>query len=89
MATLTIRNLDEDLKARLCLRATLHGHSMEEEVRNILRTALSWDAAPVAGAVLINAIRARMAPFGDIELQLPSRTQMPDPPHFSDAGFDR
>jgi len=41
MATLTIRNLDDDLKTRLRVRAALHGQSMEEEVRGILRLALT------------------------------------------------
>ena len=40
MATLTIRNVDEDLKATLRIRAAMHGHSMEEELRSILRQAL-------------------------------------------------
>ncbi|MGC9236754.1 MAG: FitA-like ribbon-helix-helix domain-containing protein [Thiomonas sp.] len=41
MATLTIRNLDDSLKAALRVQAAQHGHSMEEEVRMILRQALS------------------------------------------------
>lgn len=41
MATLTIRNLDDELKSRLRIRAARHDHSMEEEARSILRTALS------------------------------------------------
>ena len=40
MATLTIRNVDEDLKATLRIRAAMHGKSMEEELRSILRQAL-------------------------------------------------
>lgn len=36
MATLTIRNLDENVKHRLRLRAARHGVSMEEEARAIL-----------------------------------------------------
>ena len=40
MATLSIRNLGEDLKASLRVRAALHGQSMEEEVRSILRSVL-------------------------------------------------
>ena len=40
MATLTIRNVDEDLKATLRIRAAMHGQSMEEELRSILRQAL-------------------------------------------------
>jgi plasmid stability protein len=44
MASITIRNLDDELKARLRLRAAQHGHSMEEEVRGILRQILSTSA---------------------------------------------
>ena len=40
MATLTIRDLDEHLKAKLRVRATGNGRSMEAEVRDILRLAL-------------------------------------------------
>lgn len=38
MAILTIRNIDDALKARLRLCAARHGRSMEEEVRQILRS---------------------------------------------------
>jgi phosphopantothenoylcysteine decarboxylase / phosphopantothenate---cysteine ligase len=37
MASLTVRNLPDDVKERLRLNAAAHGHSMEEEVRHILR----------------------------------------------------
>ena len=33
MASITIRNLDDDVKARLRVRAAGRGHSMEEEAR--------------------------------------------------------
>lgn len=46
MSTLTIRNLDADIKTRLRVSAALHGCSMEEEVRNILRLALQAQPAP-------------------------------------------
>lgn len=36
MASITIRNLDEDIKQALRERAAVNGRSMEEEVRNIL-----------------------------------------------------
>lgn len=39
MAQLVVRNLDEDVKARLKQHAEAHGHSMEEEVRMILHAA--------------------------------------------------
>jgi len=46
MAQVLVRNLDDDVKERLRLRAREHGHSMEEEIRDILRQALADDGAP-------------------------------------------
>ena len=53
MASLTVRKLDEALKAELRLRAARHGRSVEDEVRVILREAAgatSPIAAPATGA---------------------------------------
>jgi phosphopantothenoylcysteine decarboxylase/phosphopantothenate--cysteine ligase len=48
MASLTVRKLDDDLKARLRLRAARNGRSVEDEVRTILREAAEEvSAAPV------------------------------------------
>lgn len=41
MSSITIRNLDDKLKASLRLRAARHGLSMEQEVRNILQSTLA------------------------------------------------
>ena len=41
MASMTIRNLDDGLKAKLRVRAAQHGRSMEEEVRVLLQQALA------------------------------------------------
>jgi len=41
MAQLTIRGIDDELKRALRVRAAENGRSMESEVRQILRTALS------------------------------------------------
>jgi antitoxin FitA len=46
MASLSVRNLDDDLVARLKRRAARHGHSAEAEVREILRQALSAETEP-------------------------------------------
>ena len=43
---LHVRNLDDDLIARLKRRAARHGHSTEAEHREILRQALVTDADP-------------------------------------------
>jgi len=44
MASLSVRNLDDDLLGRLKRRAARRGHSAEAEVRDILRRALSCEA---------------------------------------------
>jgi antitoxin FitA len=71
MATLTIRQLDDKTKSKLRVRAAQHGRSMEEEAREILRSALR--ISPAARENLANAIRQRFAPFGGVELELPRR----------------
>jgi len=45
MPSIIIRNLDEEIKSLLRLQAAQHGHSMEREAREILRTALSRQPA--------------------------------------------
>ena len=44
MGSLSVRNLDDDLLARLKRRAARHGRSAEAEVREILRRILSSEA---------------------------------------------
>lgn len=84
MATMTIRNIDDELKSRLRVRAARHGCSMEEEARSILRTALAAGGQDDSGASLYRAIRARVEPLGGIELALPSREPMREPPDFGE-----
>jgi plasmid stability protein len=80
MASITIRNLDEALKRRLRVRAAQHGRSMEDEVRHILRTTLSEE--PSAPGNLYDAIRRRIDPLGGVELEIPPRERMREPPRF-------
>ena len=77
MASITIRNLDDGLKRRLRVRAAEHGRSMEEEAREILRQAVGNAAAP---ANLGRTIHAHFAALGGVELELPPRGPMRDPP---------
>ena len=72
MGTLTIRNLEPAIKDKLRIAAAAHGHSMEEEVRTILRNVL---AQPPAPGGLGSRIHARFAAMGGVELDLPSRSQ--------------
>lgn len=79
MASITIRNLDDDVKTRLRIRASTNGRSMEEEARLILREAVARKAGPKN---LAKAIRARFAPFGGVELEIPARQPIRQPPSF-------
>lgn len=78
MATMTIRNVDEAIKTRLRIRAAHHGHSMEEEAREILRAALSENLRPPS---LLQSIRARL-PEGGVDLEILPREAAPDPIDF-------
>jgi plasmid stability protein len=71
MAILTIRQLDEKTKTRLRVRAARHGRSMEEEAREILRSAVN--ASSTAKGNLAQKIHGRFAAFGGVELDLPRR----------------
>lgn len=78
--TMTIRNIDEQLKTRLRVQAATHGRSMEEEARDILRSALS--STPKPGQSLIEAIRSRISPLGGADLELAPREAIRTPPEF-------
>lgn len=81
MASITIRNLEEETKRRLKIRAAKHGRSMEEEARLILNSATT--AQPGAAERLGSAIRSRVVKFGGIELELPAREPLRQPPDIS------
>jgi plasmid stability protein len=78
MATITIRNLKDELKTRLRVRAAHHGRSMEDEARDILRVALSSESH--TSRDLIESIRRRFTAVGGIELDLPPREPIREPP---------
>jgi plasmid stability protein len=82
MASITIRNLEEALKARLRVRAAMHDRSMEDEARDILRSALSQK--PTQHGNLAASIRARFMPLGGVELPPVPREPMRAPPSFDE-----
>lgn len=49
MAQLVVRNLEKTVKAKLRRRAERHGRSMEEEVREILRSVPDEKEIPTSG----------------------------------------
>lgn len=81
MASITIRNLDDDVKTRLRVRAAEHHRTIEEEARIILRDAVN--DCRVAPRDLAKFTRECFAPFGGVELELPTRAAMREPPGFS------
>lgn len=66
MASITIRDLADEVRTQLRLRAPGHGHSIEEETRMILCHAVAGEVGP---ANLASAIRARFAPLDGVELE--------------------
>jgi plasmid stability protein len=80
MATLTIRNIEPAIKERLRVRAAQNGRSMEAELRAIVTDAVETPVAPQLN--LADAIRRRFAPFGGVELEIPPRMPMREPPTF-------
>ena len=81
MASITIRNLNDDVKTLLRVRAAEHHRSMEEEVRIILREAVN--SGRTAPRDLAKFTRECFAPLGGVELELPPRGPMREPPNFS------
>jgi plasmid stability protein len=68
MAQLLVRNLEDDVKVRLQLRARRHGRSTEEEVREILRDAVKGEG--VRKQPLGSRLRERFVGIG-LENELP------------------
>jgi plasmid stability protein len=67
MASITIRNIEDQLKSDLRIRAARQGHSMEEEARQILREALQMERQPS----LASLARSLFGPEGGIDLDAP------------------
>jgi plasmid stability protein len=68
MAQLIVRNLEAGVKRRLQWRAARHGRSLEEEVREILRNAVSDEKRRTEG--LGTRIARRFAGNG-IDFEIP------------------
>ncbi|ORE97199.1 hypothetical protein [Aurantimonas sp. 22II-16-19i] len=92
MTSITITNIDGDLSARLRRRATEHDRSIEEEASLLLKWALEVPedqlgipparehASPPRN--LYEAIRRHIDPIGGVDLELPAREMIREPPTF-------
>ena len=72
-----IRNLDDAVRDRLRQRAAEHGHSMEEEVRQILRQVVKPADTTATSEGLGSRIHNHFARLGGVALELPSRSDTP------------
>ena len=79
MASITIRNLDDEVKTRLRVRAAEHHRSMEEEARLILRDAVGRKPS---SRDLADIIRSHFGPANGVDLELPPREPGREPPSF-------
>ena len=87
MAALTIRNIDDSIKAGLRVRAALHGRSMEEEARRILAQALRETDTASAERALGSRLHEHFAGLGDVTL--PTRRVARAAPDFVDHNSKR
>jgi antitoxin FitA len=81
-----IRNLSDNVKKELGVRAARNGRSMEEEARLILAAALAPPPVRMASDGLPRSlgetVRMFFGPENGVDLELPPREPMRDPPDF-------
>ena len=77
MASITIRNLETDTKRKLKIRAAMNGRSMEQEVREILKSALAQTTKKKANVA--ERIREIFGPLGGVDLERPPQELTRDP----------
>lgn len=85
-SSLLIRNLADDVKTELRVRAARNGRSMEEEARLILAAALAPPARLASDGLpwsLGEATRMIFGPENGVDLELTPREPVRDPPDFS------
>ena len=77
MATLTIRNLPDEVRELLRVQAARHSRSMEAEARELITVAVTRQRQ--TGAELFHDINTRFAEVGGVDLELPEREAMREP----------
>jgi plasmid stability protein len=73
VAAVSIRDLDDDVKERLRVRAARNGRSMEAEIRAILTEAVS---EPDPSRSLFSELLDRFGEIGGVELAVPPRANV-------------
>lgn len=71
MAAVSIRDLDDDVRDRLRMRAAMNGRSMEAEIRSILTAAVR---EPDESGGLLATLLERFGEVGGVEIDVPVRS---------------
>jgi plasmid stability protein len=89
MASVLIRHVDEALHLRLKASAAAHHRSLEEEARELLRSAVARQEA-LPRENLVTLAQRLFGSAGGIDLDIPPRGTAPEssPPDFSDPDHD-
>ena len=82
MTSIIIPDVDEKLRASLEARAARRGKSLEAEARDILQEVLAEREPDQAQENLYAKIRSVVEPLGGIQLELPARQPVREPPRF-------
>jgi len=77
MPSITIRNLEADTKRRLKIRAAMNGRSMEQEAREILKSALTRSSKKKANVA--ERIREIFGPLGGVAVERLPHEPLRDP----------
>jgi antitoxin FitA len=80
MAMLTVRNLPDDVHRALRVRAAMHGHSTEAEVREILASVVKPDSRVRLGDALATLGRTIGLTNEDVEILDRARDKTPAEP---------
>jgi len=86
LGRITTRNLDDLLKSHLRVQAAVHGRLIQDDARDVLRSAHS--RVPGRQCNLAAAIRARFARLGGLELPAMPRDAMRAPPSLTHTNGD-
>ena len=85
MASITIRNLDDNVKKKLRRQAAENGRSLEAEARNILTQSThgSPPSSPKTGLDMFRGIREVVDKYGGVELEsFPDQVLAEEPAKF-------
>lgn len=84
MASITIRDLPDATEDTLRLRAAERGLSLETYVRSVLQELSASESVESPG--IVELADKYFGPFGDVKLELPSRSGHREIPDFSEKG---